>query len=143
MLADKNQFMNEEKSFLGRGWAFPPEFDHQSLNVRMISNETDIENSLHLLLSTPIGERLLQPEYGCNLDILLFEPLSTGLKTQVKDKVFTAIYYYEPRVEPLDVTLIASETEGLINIYVEYAIRITNTRHNIVYPFYLNEGTNI
>lgn len=135
--------MSEERSFLGRGWAFPPEFDHRSLNVRMIADETDIENSLRILLSTRIRERLMQPEYGCNLDVLLFEPMNTGLKTEIKDKVFTAIYYFEPRIEPLEVTLVASETEGLINIHVEYLVRTTNTRHNIVYPFYINEGTSI
>ena len=135
--------MNEERSFLGKGWSFPPEFDHQSLTTRMIADETDIESSLHILLATRVRERLLQPDYGCNLDVLLFEPLNTGLKTQMKDRVFTAIYFYEPRVEPLDVTLVSSDAEGMINIYVEYRVRITNTRHNIVYPFYINEGTNI
>jgi uncharacterized protein len=142
-LADKKNIMNEEQSFLGRGWAFPPTFDHQSLTVRMLTDEADIENSLQVLLRTRIRERLMQPEFGCNMEDLLFEPLNTGIVTKMKDRVFTAIYYYEPRVEPIDVTLIANETEGLINIYVEYSIRTTNSRHNIVFPFYLNEGTNI
>jgi uncharacterized protein len=135
--------MNEEKSFLGKGWAFPPEFDHKSLTVRMTSDEADIESSLHILLSTRVGERLMQPSFGCNLEVMLFEPLTLTLETQIKDWVFTAIYYFEPRVEPLEVNFIASEEEGVINIYIEYRIRNTNTRHNIVYPFYLNEGTNI
>ncbi len=135
--------MNEEKSFLGRGWAFPPEFDHKSLTVKMMTDLADIESSLHILLSTRVGERLMQPSYGCNLEVMLFEPMTLSMQTQVKDWVFTAIYYFEPRVEPLEVIFIASEEEGIINIYIEYRIRNTNTRHNIVYPFYLNEGTNI
>jgi uncharacterized protein len=135
--------MNEEKSFLGRGWAFPPEFDHKSLTVRMTTDLADIESSLHILLSTRVGERLMQPSYGCNLEVMLFEPMTLSMQTQVKDWVFTAIYYFEPRVEPIEVTFIANEEEGIINIIVEYRIRNTNTRHNIVYPFYLNEGTNI
>jgi uncharacterized protein len=121
--------MKEEKSFLGRGWAFPPEFDHKSLTVRMTTDEADIESSLHILLSTRVGERLMQPSFGCNLE--------------VKDWVFTAIYYFEPRIEPIEVTFVANEEAGIINLIVEYRIKNTNTRHNIVYPFYLNEGTNI
>jgi phage baseplate assembly protein W len=109
----------------------------------MIADEADIKNSMEVLLSTRVGERFLQPKYGCNLDEILFEPLTVSLQTYIKDLVFTAIYYFEPRIKPEKVTLTPSETEGLAIISVEYTIRATNTRHNLVYPFYLNEGTNI
>lgn len=135
--------MNEENSYLGRGWSFPPQFNIESRTVHMAADETDIEQSLHILLSTRLRERLMQPEYGCSLETMLFEPVTVSLKTLIKDRVFTAIYYHEPRVEPLDVLLVASEEEGLVNIFVEYRLRSTNTRHNIVFPFYINEGTNI
>lgn len=109
----------------------------------MISDEADIKNSMEILLSTRVGERILQPKYGCNLDEILFEPLTVSLQTYIKDLVFTSIYYFEPRIKPENVTLIPSAEEGLVIVSVEYLIRATNTRHNLVYPFYLNEGTNI
>ena len=133
--------MTTSNSFLGTGWAFPPQFEKLTGSVVLLSNENDIENSLQVLLKTRIGERIMQPAYGCNLDVLLFEPLNQSLLTYIKDLVFTAIYYFEPRINPENVTLEATETEGTVTVNVEYTIRSTNARHNLVFPFYLDEGT--
>jgi len=133
--------MDEINSFLGTGWSFPPQFSKTGKNVNMISDEDDIHNSLEVLLATRVGERLMQPMYGCNLDVLLFEPIDITLQTYIKDLVFTSIFYYEPRVKPDDVKLTVPDQEGSILIEVQYTVRATNTRYNLVYPFYLNEGT--
>ena len=133
--------MTEINSFLGTGWSFPPQFSKTGKNVKMISDEEDIHNSLEVLLATRVGERLMQPKYGCNLDVLLFEPINITLQTFIKDLVFTSIFYYEPRVKPEDVKLSAPDNDGSILIEVQYTIRATNTRYNLVYPFYLQEGT--
>ncbi len=132
--------MAETIAFLGRGWAFPPTFDKASGGVVMLSNEEDIQNSLQVLLSTRVGERIMQPDYGCNMDVLLFEPINQSLITYIKDLVFTAIYYFEPRINPENVTIEATEEEGTVLVKVDYTIRTTNSRHNLVFPFYLNEG---
>jgi len=62
--------MDKIKSFLGTGWSFPPEFDPVSGSVVLVSNEKDIGESLDILLSTSLGERVMQPRYGCNLVII-------------------------------------------------------------------------
>ena len=126
-------------TFLGRGWAFPPEFN-LSGEVKMLSNEEDIQNSLTVLLSTRVGERIMQPTFGCNLDILLFEPITLTLKTQIRELIFTAIHEFEPRIKPLAITLTGKEEEGIIEIEVQYEVKATNSRFNLVYPFYLIEG---
>src|SRR6478735_6935044 len=90
---------NAVKSFLGTGWGFPPTFSSISPEVGMISNEADIKSSLEILLTTRQGERVMRPDYGCNLDELVFEPLTTTFKTYIKDLISTAILYYEPRIE--------------------------------------------
>lgn len=133
--------MEETNSFLGRGWGFPPQFQKTGKEVVMLSDEEDIQSSLEILLSTRVGERIMQPGYGCNLDVLLFEPVTLTLQTYIKDLVFTAIYLYEPRISPENVELNVLENEGLIEVDVEYLIRATNARHNLVYPFYLGEAT--
>ena len=103
----------------------------------MVSDVQDIEQSLQILLSTRPGERILQPDYGCSLDRLMFEPMDTSLKSYVEDVVKTAILYHEPRIDPSKVTIDTSnETEGWLNVIVEYTIRTTNSRYNFVYPFY-------
>lgn len=127
-------------SFLGTGWKFPIQFTKTTGNVEMLSDEDDIQSSLHVLLLTRIGERIMQPSYGCNLDVLMFEAINESLIAYVRDLVFTAVYYYEPRINPEDVSVTATEDEGIVLVDVEYTIRTTNSRHNLVFPFYLDEG---
>jgi len=135
--------MAEKKSFLGTGWSFPPTFDKESRSVLMTSDAEDINKSLQILFSTAIGERLMQPKYGANLERFLFEPISETLKTHMKDLINDAILYHEARIKLLDLKLVAYDTEGRIDITLEYMIKGTNSRYNYVYPYYLEEGTNI
>ncbi|MEP6846707.1 MAG: GPW/gp25 family protein [Panacibacter sp.] len=129
------------KSFLGTGWAFPPTFTVNPCTVEMVSAEEDIKQSLQILLSTRHGERVMQPEYGCNLDVLLFEPINTSLITFVKDLIEKAVLYHEPRIDLKKIDIVTDQVlEGLLLIELEYVIRSTNSRYNLVYPFYLNEG---
>jgi len=136
------EFINDD--FLGRGWSFPPSFKPDLPGVLMTEKSDDIEKSLQILLTTTIGERLMEPRYGCNMEEYVFESMSTTTKTLMKDMVQTAILYYEPRI---DVTSIevddSSQLEGIILINVEYVIRTTNSRFNFVFPYYKNEGTEI
>ena len=132
------------ESFIGRGWTFPPTFEKGSKGVKMIDDEEDIKSSLHVLLSTRIGERIMRPSYGCNLDHLIFENIDTTLKTFIADLIKTAILYHEPRIDIDKVSIQSSdESEGKILILLDYRIRTTNSRQNYVYPFYLNEGTEL
>ena len=132
------------KSFLGTGWGFPPEFSIATNEVGMLSDVEDIQSSLEILLTTRPGERVMLPRYGCNLDELVFEPLTTTFKTYIKDLVNTAILYYEPRINVNNIELDdTGELEGRILISIDFTIRSTNSRFNFVYPFYKKEGTEI
>jgi uncharacterized protein len=132
------------RSFLGRGWGFPPTFDQVSGTVGLLQDDEDIRSSLHILLTTMVGERLMQPRYGCNLDELLFESLDTTLRTQLIDKIETAILYFEARIDVERVTLDTTrEWEGVVFIQADCIIRSTNSRFNFVFPFYKNEGTEL
>jgi phage baseplate assembly protein W len=136
--------MELTRPFLGRGWSFPTEFDRQAKGVVMLEEEVDIQSSLHILLSTRLGERVMLPGYGCNMDSLVFEAMNLTLLTYMKDLVENAILYHEPRIE-LDKVVIdnTQQNEGLLLIEIKYVVRTTNSRYNYVYPFYLNEGTNL
>ena len=134
----------KEASFLGTGWAFPPEFDKASGSVEMAQGETDIRQSLEILLSTSIGERVMQRLYGCNVRDQQFEPVSNTFLGFLVDLVERAILFFEPRIvvenisitEPGDVQVL----EGIILISIDYVIAGTNSRYNYVYPFYLREA---
>jgi len=138
--------MAEDKSFLGTGWAFPPEFNKRG-TVKRVTAENDIEESLHILLSTTPGERLMQPTYGCGLKSHVFDEINQGTITVITDLVKRAILFFEPRVVVERITVNTTSEEdhrnGLIRIHIDYIVRSTNNRHNIVYPFYLAEGTNV
>ena len=130
--------------FLGRGWSFPPNFNIGTHTVDMTEKDEDIRKSLQILLTTTAGERVMEPKYGCNMEELLFESLDTTTKTLIRDKIKTAILYFEPRI---DVTRIAlnpqNELAGEFLIEIEYLVRATNSRFNFVFPFYRHEGTEI
>ena len=132
------------KSFLGTGWGYPPVFINKTSDVGMLSDVDDIQSSLEILLTTRPGERVMRPDYGCNLDELVFEPLTTTFKTYIKDLISTAILYYEPRIEVNSIELDdTGELEGRILIVIDYTVSATNTRFNFVYPFYKNEATDL
>ncbi len=103
----------------------------------MTSGEEDIEASLRILLSTAVGERFLQPKYGCNLEHLLFEQLTTSVKTYVRGLIEGALLLYEPRVDLESVDFVTEgEAEGRLDIVIGYVVRTTNSRYNLVYPLY-------
>jgi len=136
--------MNTKKSFLGTGWSFPPSFNSQLKTVMMVSEEEDVMQSLQILLGTRPGERVMQPRFGCNLDVMLFEPITTTLIAFVKELIQNAILYFEPRIELDSININTVEVhDGLILIELNYTIRSTNSRFNLVYPFYLNEGADV
>jgi phage baseplate assembly protein W len=131
-------------SFLGTGWSFPPQFNTAAGSVEMTSDEIDIHRSLQILLATRKGERVMVPDYGCNLDDMVFEPMTTTFKTFIRETIKTAILYYEARIELNSVKIDDSrETEGVILVILDYTVRTTNSRFNFVYPYYKKEGTEL
>lgn len=136
--------MNTNKEYLGTGWSFPPAFDKESQTVTMVSAEKDIEQSLEILLSTSLGERVMQVDYGCNLKDYQFESMNSSLIGFLKDLVERAILFYEPRIKLEKVEITEAESfellEGVLKITVHYEIEGTNTRYNYVYDFYLREA---
>lgn len=131
----------QSSTFLGRGWGFPPTFSRASFSVQMVEEGEDIRQSLLILFSTALGERIMVPEYGCELFELLFQALTTSLSTQMKVMVERAIVTWEPRIDVQSVVVAADgATPGLATITVEYVVRATNSRSNFVYPFYTNEA---
>ena len=136
--------MDFDKSFIGTGWSFPPEFSRNSGRVKMVSAEDDIKESLHILFSTSPGERVMQPTYGCGLKTMMFEIISESIVTEIKDVVERAILFFEPRITLNSIEINSERAiEGVLEIFLNYTVRTTNSRNNMVYPFYFQEGTNI
>jgi Bacteriophage baseplate protein W len=138
--------MSGDKAFLGTGWSFPPTFERTAAGkaVRMVSAEEDIRQALIILFGTAPGERVMHPTYGSGLKRMVFETISAAAITEIKHLVEQAVLFYEPRItlNAVDVSVV-DELEGEIRIELDYTVRSTNTRSNMVYPYYLGEGTNL
>lgn len=131
-------------SYLGKGWDFPPKFLKNQGEIKLISDIEDIESSLQIIITTRRGERVMRPKFGCDLTDQIFENLSATQMTIMKNRIKEAIIIYEPRVEVIKISLDTQNfLEGKFLIKIEYIIRATNTRRNIVFPYYITEATDI
>lgn len=138
---DKLKTLLDNNAFLGRGWSFPPVLTEQGM--RMSAYEQDIEESLRVLFSTSPGERVCRYDYGCPLRRYAFEPLTTQTLVRMRNDITRAVILFEPRIELEDVSFEEQPERGLLLIRLTYTVVRTNNRNNMVYPFYLNEGTNV
>ncbi|MCA8927705.1 MAG: GPW/gp25 family protein [Alphaproteobacteria bacterium] len=108
----------------------------------MVSAEEDIRQSLTILLRTRPGERVMQPDYGCGIYRYVFDIMDANLEANLQDEIRQAILFFEPRIRLDAVTVTVRDSlGGRLDITIVYTVRATNNRSNIVFPFYLNEGT--
>lgn len=138
---DELKTLLHNDAFLGHGWSFPPVLTEQG--VQMSSYEQDIRESLRVLFSTSPGERVNRYDYGCPLRRYAFEPLTTQTTVRMRNDITRAVILFEPRIELEDVSFEEQPEKGLLLIRLAYTVIRTNNRNNMVYPFYLNEGTSI
>jgi len=140
--------MTGQNDFLGKGWSFPPEFvkgkKYSNGEVVMVAGRDDIEQSLGILLRTSLGERVMLPEYGCNMSDYQFDPMNSAMLGFVKDMIYNAILYFEPRIKVEKLEVGSPDTmdalEGRLLIQLDYTIIGSNSRFNFVFDYYVNES---
>jgi phage baseplate assembly protein W len=132
-----------DRSFLGTGWSFPPTFRREWHGVQMLSGEEDIRSSMQIILSTMTGERVMLPQFGCNLQQHVFDVMNVPNVAMIEKIVRDALVYHEPRITVEEISSTVNQEEGRLDININYTIITTNTRYNMVYPFYVNEATNM
>ena len=136
--------MEKKKSFLGTGWSFPPTFDKRTGGVRMVSDGQDIRQSLLIYLSTQRGERIMRLKYGSIVSEHLFDAALQENLSHLCERIRNDIRVYEPRIVVLSVEANTERIrDGVVLFLIDYEIQSTNIRDNIVYPFYLTEGTHV
>jgi len=134
----------KEKTFLGIGWSFPPSFNKDSSDIKMVSDETDIKQSLEIYFNTKLGERIMRPDYGCVIHEHIFDKIDDSILSILSFELTQNIGRIEPRIIIEKIQIKQSSIEnGELKISIEYKIISSNVRDNIVFPFYINEGTNI
>jgi len=126
-------------AFLGVGWAFPPAAS-ASGDMATAAYETDIQQSIRIILGTAPGERVMRPGFGAGLKNLIFEPMNTTTAALAQYNVQKALIQWEPRIDQITVKVTPEPTSGSLQIDIRYRVRATNVFYNLVYPFYLSEG---
>ena len=132
----------EDPGFLGRGWAFPPKFDAFTGETALVGADEDITQSLRILFETRPGERVMHPTFGCRIHDYIFDPMNASTMRNMEAAIAQAILFFEPRID-VEATkvAIADANEGRLTIKLLYRVRQTNSRANVVFPFYIREGT--
>lgn len=132
---------NDNIDFLGRGWAYPPSFDRQRKGTEMVAAETDIHQSLEILLATQVGERVMNRKYGAGLELMLHEPLAQTNVHAIAARIREAVIRYEPRITVDNVTVTQDDpTDGRIDLLLEYTVIATNSQQNFVFPYHIEQG---
>lgn len=124
--------MLNPKDLLGRGWAFPFQFDAARGSVGMSDQEENIRQSITIIIGTRPGERQMLPEFGCRIHELLFTPHTRATAAVIAHHVTDALKRWEKRIEVLKVDS-WPEPGGAIRVQVEYKILLTDTVQTLVY----------
>jgi uncharacterized protein len=126
--------------FLGQGWKFPIRVNGRG-GLSYVTGEQSIAEAIWIILSTPRNSRIMQPEFGCGIHDFVFAPNNANTVASIVREIQAALLRWEPRIDVLDVTTESqAETPNLLLIGVDYRVRANNAFHNLVYPFYINEG---
>ena len=126
--------------FIGTGFKFPIRLNGRG-GLSYVSGEQSIEEAVWIILSTPLKSRVMEPEFGCAIHNSLFAPNNANTIANVVHSVQDALVRFEPRIDVLDVRAESHpDSASTLLINIDYRVRANNAMHNLVYPFYINEG---
>ncbi len=132
--------MERPSAALGRGWRFPIRLNNRG-GIAMREDDEKIKQSIHIILSTAKGERVMRPDFGCDIHEFVFESMDRTTCTMIESAVREALVMWEPRIDVESVKVSTErQADGILDIALTYRIRSTNTEFNLVYPFYTRAG---
>jgi uncharacterized protein len=130
-----------DRAFLGVGWQFPIRVGPHG-GLSWSAGEDDVRQAIWIILGTARGEREMRPDFGCGIHDFVFAPRNEETLSGIAQAVREALRRWEPRIEAVDVRVEADAAdESLVLVHVDYRLRANNAFHNLVYPFYVEEGT--
>jgi len=127
-----------KREFLGTGWKFPVSLEGGT--SELVEEDKDIREAILIILSTTPGERVMRPEFGCGIHNYVFSVINSSNLLMIENEVTKALTLYEPRVN-IEVVKAEPDTNegGKMFVHIEYTVLASNSRFNMVYPFYLTE----
>jgi phage baseplate assembly protein W len=121
--------------FVGSGWGFPAAISRAG-SVRLVSGVEELDAAIRMIISTMPGERVMRPDFGCEVWDQVYSPLNPGTLGLMKQAVREAIGRWEPRIVLDRVETVADQATGTVLIELDYRVRATNDLRNLVFPFY-------
>lgn len=135
------EWNSDAKNFLGVGFKFPIQVDRNTGRVKTSSFEEDIKEAILIILKTRKGQRVMRPDFGCDIYDYVFQSMDYNTISKMEHTVYEALALWEPRIRDVKVSIDAEmEQEGQILVHIDYVVRNTNNPYNLVYPFYIEEG---
>lgn len=126
------------RAFLGAGMKFPPQIDPGTGRFAVSSREQSVRESVYLILMTHQGERWLEPGFGSRMMSYAFMDTSPTTMRILSDELRDMLLRQEPRISEVDVEVDPDARDGCLLVSITYTVAATNTRDNLVFPFYLN-----
>lgn len=131
---------NNSHAFLGNGLHFPVEADSVTGRLKESAYEENIRESIYLIVMTRKGERVMRPDFGCDIFTYMFDTIDYTALTMMRHAVEEAVIRWEPRITDIEVKIEEMEgTHNAVEIQIDYRVRTTNNPFNFVFPFYLEE----
>jgi phage baseplate assembly protein W len=130
------------ETIIGRGWAFPLGVNPRGM-ITLTNEQSEIEQAIIIILSTPIGTRVMRPAFGSRLHSLIFAPNNTKTMAQASRYVEEALGMWEPRIEVKEVDVVRDpqdEDGARLLIQIRYEVKATHDPRSLVHPFYLIPG---
>ncbi len=129
-----------DSSFLGKGFSIDFGIDSQGC-IKSIAGKESVEESIKIILGTTRGERVMRPDFGCDLNSLVFAPNNSRTRSLAQYYVEEALTKWEHRIILQNVEVREDpEDETKFHVGISYLLRSVNTYFNMVYPFYLERG---
>jgi hypothetical protein len=127
-------------SFLGNGWKFPIRINGRG-GLSYSNGEQSIREAIWIILGTPLNSRIMDPTFGCGIHTFVFAPNNANTRAAITKEVNRALLRWEPRIDVLRVHVQDEpDNANTLLIFIDYRVRANSSAHNIVYPFYINEG---
>lgn len=127
------------ETIIGRGWAFPPGVNARGI-ISLTNEQSEIEQAIVIILSTPIGTRVMRPGFGSRLHELVFAPINAQTMAQARRYVEEALGMWEPRIQVINAEVspdFHNRGGACLMIQIRYEIKATHDSRSLVHPFYL------
>jgi len=123
--------------FYGTGIAHPMSLSVTN-GILSSAGPDRVEQSIRVILGTQQGERVMRPDFGCNLKTLVFAPVNEATLNLARHYVQDGLTRWEPRIDVTDVVI----TQGLgqLIINVNYRLKATQQAGTLIYPFFLGQA---